>query len=141
MGYPPFALNARRLEGLESYLSDPTTQMLISPDLQQYLIKAESFVNKASSCDNSMCHSIKENVDFVSIAVRDTVKSLTTVMNLAGCLFFAVANLGFASYDALLTFPQERAVFNHETANGLYGVSSYFLAKNVAGEIECCLIL
>eukprot|EP01068_Selenidium_serpulae_P017910 Selendium_serpulae@DN6418_c0_g1_i3.p1 len=49
--------------------------------------------------------------------------------NMSGAIFNMVIQMAFGAFDSLLAFPRERALFNRETANGLYGTSSYYLAK------------
>lgn len=68
--------------------------------------------------------------------VRSMVEGLYgtmgTVFNVAGSLFFLVLFLGFATYGTLLTFPYQRALFNKETADGLYTPSAYSAAGIVS---------
>eukprot|EP01056_Protomagalhaensia_sp_Gyna25_P001200 Protomagalhaensia_sp_Gyna_25__1199@NODE_1596_length_1702_cov_35_209260_g1302_i0_p2_GENE_NODE_1596_length_1702_cov_35_209260_g1302_i0NODE_1596_length_1702_cov_35_209260_g1302_i0_p2_ORF_typecomplete_len206_score28_31ABC2_membrane/PF01061_24/1_5e29ABC2_membrane_3/PF12698_7/2_6e09CcmB/PF03379_13/0_00048ABC2_membrane_2/PF12679_7/3_9e02ABC2_membrane_2/PF12679_7/0_0015RBP_receptor/PF14752_6/0_38RBP_receptor/PF14752_6/6_4e02_NODE_1596_length_1702_cov_35_209260_g1302_i010851618 len=57
---------------------------------------------------------------------------LGAALNVVGALFFAVANAGFAAYDALVAIPQERTMINREIANCCYRPSSYFIGKTFA---------
>jgi len=113
-------------------LAESSTSSLLGPEMEGFINATQVILQRLTSCNNQICDAIASSLDYTTNVVSASVNTIYIVLNLAGCLFFAVANLGFASYDALLTFPQERAIFNHETANGLYGVSSYFLAKNFA---------
>ncbi|KAG1369900.1 ABC transporter G family member 25 [Cocos nucifera] len=58
-----------------------------------------------------------------------------------GLLFFISIFWGvFASFNAVFTFPQERAIFNKERSSGMYSLSSYFMAR-MAGDLPMELIL
>ncbi|XP_026660591.2 ABC transporter G family member 25-like [Phoenix dactylifera] len=58
-----------------------------------------------------------------------------------GLLFFISIFWGvFASFNAVFTFPQERAIFIKERSAGMYAVSSYFMAR-MAGDLPMELIL
>lgn len=57
------------------------------------------------------------------------------LQNRAGCLFFVISLLAFASLSSLELFIAERALFMHERANGCYRTSAYYLAK-----VACDLI-
>eukprot|EP01071_Lankesteria_metandrocarpae_P012754 Lankesteria_metandrocarpae@DN6234_c0_g1_i1.p1 len=84
-------------------------------------------------CEQPSYPSLARALNNTCLAFQASVAKTAGAFNIAGCLYFAVANLGFACYDAVLSFPQEKAVFNHEMMNGLYSTSSYYLAKNLAG--------
>ena len=57
----------------------------------------------------------------------------------AGFLFFfSLNNLLSILFDSILVFPQERVVFLRDYSNQLYGVSSYYLSKNI---VETPLVL
>ncbi|KAL6007783.1 hypothetical protein ACLOJK_033285 [Asimina triloba] len=58
-----------------------------------------------------------------------------------GLLFFISIFWGvFPSFNAVFTFPQERAIFMKERASGMYTLSSYFVA-HLAGDLPMELIL
>eukprot|EP00382_Lankesteria_abbotti_P001167 CAMPEP_0113850480 /NCGR_PEP_ID=MMETSP0372-20130328/3914_1 /TAXON_ID=340204 /ORGANISM="Lankesteria abbotti" /LENGTH=815 /DNA_ID=CAMNT_0000820795 /DNA_START=610 /DNA_END=3057 /DNA_ORIENTATION=- /assembly_acc=CAM_ASM_000359 len=109
-----------------------TAESTLGPDFSDVLNATDAIITQLSSCSNALCQSLSSSLDYLSGLLSDLANTLFIVLNVTGSLFFSVANLGFACYDALLTFPAERAVFNHETANGLYGVTAYYLAKNLA---------
>jgi len=60
------------------------------------------------------------------------VDSLTDARNIVGCLFFLVANLSFSTFEALTAFPSKRAMFNRDSANGVYTASAFFLGQTIA---------
>ncbi|KAG1331113.1 ABC transporter G family member 25 [Cocos nucifera] len=58
-----------------------------------------------------------------------------------GLLFFISIFWGvFPSFNAVFTFPQERAIFIKERSSGMYTLSSYFMAR-MAGDLPMELIL
>ncbi|XP_017696858.1 ABC transporter G family member 25 [Phoenix dactylifera] len=58
-----------------------------------------------------------------------------------GLLFFIAIFWGvFPSFNAVFTFPQERAIFIKERSSGMYTLSSYFMAR-MAGDLPMELIL
>lgn len=58
-----------------------------------------------------------------------------------GLLFFISIFWGvFPAFNAVFTFPQERAIFTKERASGMYTLSSYFMARLV-GDLPMELIL
>ncbi|XP_058088254.1 ABC transporter G family member 25 [Magnolia sinica] len=58
-----------------------------------------------------------------------------------GLLFFISIFWGvFPSFNAVFTFPQERAIFMKERSSGMYTLSSYFMAR-LAGDLPMELIL
>ncbi|KAK3016715.1 hypothetical protein RJ639_007527 [Escallonia herrerae] len=58
-----------------------------------------------------------------------------------GLLFFISIFWGvFPSFNAVFTFPQERAIFMKERASGMYTLSPYFMAR-VVGDLPMELIL
>lgn len=67
--------------------------------------------------------------------------SIHNVQDRLGLLFFISIFWGvFASFNAVFTFPQERAIFAKERASGMYSLSSYFVARTV-GDLPMELIL
>lgn len=63
------------------------------------------------------------------------------VQDRLGLLFFISIFWGvFASFNAVFTFPQERAIFIKERSSGMYTLSSYFMAR-LAGDLPMELIL
>jgi len=60
------------------------------------------------------------------------VGTLTDARNIIGCLFFLVANLSFSTFEALTSFPSKRAMFNRDSANGVYTSSAFFLGQTIA---------
>ncbi|KAF8820465.1 ATP-binding cassette G family transporter [Cardiosporidium cionae] len=59
-------------------------------------------------------------------------KTTAAARNIFGFLFFLVAQFSFSSFESLITFPQERILFNRDTANGTYSPSAFFVAKNIS---------
>ncbi|XP_010521140.1 PREDICTED: ABC transporter G family member 25 [Tarenaya hassleriana] len=58
-----------------------------------------------------------------------------------GLLFFVTVFWGvLPSFNAVFTFPQERAIFSRERASGMYTLSSYFMA-HVLGSLSMELVL
>lgn len=117
---------------------------ILGEDLLKIIHAADKWVIRLTSCRESICNRFKSIYFFFANWIKSTVSTVSDVLNFSGCLFFVVSVLGFASYDALLTFPQERAFFNRETANGLYRTSSYYIAKNLADlpfQVIPCLIM
>ncbi|ESQ28010.1 hypothetical protein EUTSA_v10019071mg [Eutrema salsugineum] len=58
-----------------------------------------------------------------------------------GLLFFISIFWGvLPSFNAVFTFPQERAIFSRERASGMYTLSSYFMA-HVLGSLSMELVL
>nr|XP_009406087.1 PREDICTED: ABC transporter G family member 25-like isoform X1 [Musa acuminata subsp. malaccensis] len=67
--------------------------------------------------------------------------SIRDVQDRLGLLFFITIFWGvFASFNAVFTFPQERAIFIKERSSGMYNLSSYFMAR-MAGDLPMELIL
>ncbi|RWW02473.1 hypothetical protein GW17_00034423 [Ensete ventricosum] len=67
--------------------------------------------------------------------------SIHDVQDRLGLLFFITIFWGvFASFNAVFTFPQERAIFIKERSSGMYSLSSYFMAR-MAGDLPMELIL
>nr|XP_009383524.1 PREDICTED: ABC transporter G family member 25-like [Musa acuminata subsp. malaccensis] len=67
--------------------------------------------------------------------------SIHDVQDRLGLLFFVAIFWGvFASFNAVFTFPQERAIFVKEKSSGMYSLSSYFMAR-MAGDLPMELIL
>lgn len=98
-------------------------------EMRESVIKTtERFRN----CSNSYCQQMTRLLDTVYSTANDIATAFLSALNFSGALFFLVGNLGFASYDVLLSFPQARAVYNKEKADGLYRSSSFLLAKMVA---------
>eukprot|EP01057_Protomagalhaensia_wolfi_P001218 Protomagalhaensia_wolfi_Nauph_80__1217@NODE_1718_length_1382_cov_34_479523_g1334_i0_p1_GENE_NODE_1718_length_1382_cov_34_479523_g1334_i0NODE_1718_length_1382_cov_34_479523_g1334_i0_p1_ORF_typecomplete_len264_score41_31ABC2_membrane/PF01061_24/2_7e34ABC2_membrane/PF01061_24/4e03ABC2_membrane_3/PF12698_7/1_8e08ABC2_membrane_2/PF12679_7/0_017CcmB/PF03379_13/0_078CcmB/PF03379_13/94AC_N/PF16214_5/0_42AC_N/PF16214_5/6_5e03_NODE_1718_length_1382_cov_34_479523_g1334_i02161007 len=91
-----------------------------------------NIVGRLRDCPTDTCQSWAGWADNITFSLEDAAGTLLTVLNLAGAIFFCGANLGFASYDCLLAFPKDRAMFNRENANGLYRGSSFFLGRTLA---------
>lgn len=104
----------------------------LGPEIQTLIDGWHSWTCRATGCQEPLCKKLQMAYDWMIDWTRDVKDSITGSLNLAGCLFFVSAVLGFASYEALLTFPQERPLFNRETANGLYSSLTYYIAKNIA---------
>nr|QVT92283.1 ABC transporter [Salvia miltiorrhiza] len=67
--------------------------------------------------------------------------NITRLQDQVGLLFFTSAFWGFgAVFQAVFTFPQERAMLEKERASGMYRLSSYFLAINM-GDMPMGLVL
>ncbi|ONK58036.1 uncharacterized protein A4U43_C09F7280 [Asparagus officinalis] len=67
--------------------------------------------------------------------------SIHNVQDRLGLLFFIAIFWGvFTSFNAVFTFPQERAIFLKERASGMYTLSSYFMAR-MAGDLPMELVL
>lgn len=105
---------------------------MVGEDLMPVVGAANDWIRRVTSCKDPICERLKEFRDYFATWGESAVNTVSSALHLSGCLFFIVSILGFASYDAVLAFPQERALFNREVANGLYSPSSYFIAKNVA---------
>lgn len=115
-----------------SYGMERQLASILGDDLMQLVYASEEWLTRATTCSDPFCGSLLSVTDFVAEWTTTTVNTVAGVLNFSGCLFFVAAIIGFASYDSLLSFPQERALFNRETANGLYGTSSYYVAKNLS---------
>lgn len=145
-GYPEFSDGSRRLLQLVERPQQQPRRLVTIGDIgigdamydlvgvgaRDFVSTTTEIVHRLHSCDNRACRWIGEKYNDTVKLGENTFTAVMSVVNILGALFFMVANLGFASYDALLTFPQERSLFNRESANGLYRASSYFLAKNIA---------
>lgn len=118
--------------GRQSKTLQDMVSQLLGPNLMQLVDAASEWATRSTSCSSEICSYVRQMYDFLVRWADGTMQTIATVLNLSGCLFFVSTILGFAAYDALLTFPQERALFNRESANGLYRASSYYVAKNVA---------
>lgn len=79
--------------------------------------------------DLSQQNSLTSLYAFFEKIVADLYNTTGAVFNIAGCLFFLVLFLGFTSYETLLTFSNQRALFNRETKSGLYHPSAYYVAR------------
>ncbi|KAJ0972053.1 hypothetical protein J5N97_020012 [Dioscorea zingiberensis] len=67
--------------------------------------------------------------------------SISNVHDRLGLLFFISIFWGvFPSFNAVFTFPQDRAVFVKERRSGMYTLSSYFMAR-MAGDLPMELLL
>lgn len=133
-GYPaPFGAGTRRnlITIGDIGVTDALVDFLGSGGHDMMTATQEIF-QQLRSCDHAACQWIDTKATDTYDLGKQGYTAAMAVVNILGALFFAVANLGFSSYDALLTFPQERALFNRESANGLYSPSSYFIAKNLA---------
>lgn len=88
--------------------------------------------DKIHECETQTCQGFASTLDWAAKLTEDISATFLSVLNMGGAIFFCVANLGFASYDCLLAFPKDRAVFNRENANGMYRGSSFFLGRTLA---------
>lgn len=130
-----FGTDSRTIEAVKNFLGE---------DLMTILEAASDVIKRVTECEDGLCSKLKSWRDFFADFFRGTMHTIASMLSLSGCLFFVATVLGFASYDALLTFPQERALFNRESANGMYRSSSYYLAKNVADfpfQVVPCTVL
>uniref|UniRef100_A0A183CHT4 ABC transporter domain-containing protein n=1 Tax=Globodera pallida TaxID=36090 RepID=A0A183CHT4_GLOPA len=67
----------------------------------------------------------------------NTTVSQSTVMNINGLMFQAVANMNFMfQFAAVHVFCDELPIFMREHSSNLYRVDTYFLAKNVAELVQ-----
>ena len=68
-------------------------------------------------------------------------KKMLLLQDRLGLLFFISIFWGvLPSFNAVFTFPQERAIFTRERASGMYTLSSYFMA-HVIGSLSMELVL
>lgn len=84
------------------------------------------------TCETAYCVKLAQIGETISVYLQDLTKSILSVLNVGGAVFFLVGNMGFMTYDVLLQFPRDRALFNKEKADGLYRGSSYILGKMLA---------
>lgn len=113
---------------------DPSVVLrsLVGAESPRFLYAIRHYLVHMGECQHALCHNVKHFLQSFQRGWFELLVATAATLNVCGALFFIVANLGFSSYDALLTFPQERLMFNRETSSGLYNPFSYFLAKNLA---------
>lgn len=104
----------------------------LGPEIKSLADGLQMWTCRATGCNEPLCGRLQQLQDWLITWTTDLAQSVSSALNLAGCLFFVTAILGFASYEALLIFPQERPLFNRESANGLYSSFTYYIAKNLA---------
>eukprot|EP01055_Gregarina_sp_Pseudo9_P000645 Gregarina_sp_Pseudo_9__644@NODE_140_length_3998_cov_16_769134_g129_i0_p1_GENE_NODE_140_length_3998_cov_16_769134_g129_i0NODE_140_length_3998_cov_16_769134_g129_i0_p1_ORF_typecomplete_len965_score200_87ABC2_membrane/PF01061_24/0_54ABC2_membrane/PF01061_24/8_1e30ABC_tran/PF00005_27/5_4e26ABC2_membrane_3/PF12698_7/9_9e02ABC2_membrane_3/PF12698_7/5e10AAA_21/PF13304_6/21AAA_21/PF13304_6/0_0022CcmB/PF03379_13/0_0003AAA_33/PF13671_6/0_0017ABC2_membrane_2/PF12679_7/2_6e03ABC2_membrane_2/PF12679_7/3_3e03 len=113
--------------------------------LVRILERVPAYQETFTTCDHEFCRLLAEQLETQSTsgdaagsllsllaALSQYGSVLGALMNVVGALFFAVGNSGFASYDALVSIPQDRVMINREMANNLYRPSSYFAGKVIA---------
>ncbi|KAH0486485.1 MAG: hypothetical protein KVP17_003217 [Porospora cf. gigantea B] len=112
----------------------PTTRRLKEPAevYTDFFAAAQEYVTALRDCDRDICKQIDQGVGETADWIQKLILSVMAVINAGGLLFFSVSNIGFAAYDSLLTFPQERGLFNRERSNHMYSASSWYIAKNLA---------
>eukprot|EP01055_Gregarina_sp_Pseudo9_P002150 Gregarina_sp_Pseudo_9__2149@NODE_24_length_5670_cov_13_762742_g22_i0_p2_GENE_NODE_24_length_5670_cov_13_762742_g22_i0NODE_24_length_5670_cov_13_762742_g22_i0_p2_ORF_typecomplete_len695_score196_30ABC2_membrane/PF01061_24/0_011ABC2_membrane/PF01061_24/1_3e29ABC2_membrane_3/PF12698_7/1_7e07CcmB/PF03379_13/4_7e03CcmB/PF03379_13/0_00036ABC2_membrane_2/PF12679_7/1_2e03ABC2_membrane_2/PF12679_7/1_7e03ABC2_membrane_2/PF12679_7/0_0044DUF4590/PF15257_6/0_11_NODE_24_length_5670_cov_13_762742_g22_i03232407 len=114
----------------------------LPPVLAAILERLPEYQTAFSECPHEFCRLLQEQLSNADgsagqlnlslAALADYGAVLGAIMNVVGALFFSIANVGFASYDALVSFPQERVMINREMANYAYKPSSYFVGKTIA---------
>eukprot|EP01054_Gregarina_sp_Poly1_P011257 Gregarina_sp_Poly_1__11256@NODE_930_length_5672_cov_373_392507_g661_i0_p3_GENE_NODE_930_length_5672_cov_373_392507_g661_i0NODE_930_length_5672_cov_373_392507_g661_i0_p3_ORF_typecomplete_len412_score36_29ABC2_membrane/PF01061_24/4_1e33ABC2_membrane_3/PF12698_7/6_3e11CcmB/PF03379_13/1_5e05ABC2_membrane_2/PF12679_7/4_2e03ABC2_membrane_2/PF12679_7/0_0045_NODE_930_length_5672_cov_373_392507_g661_i02651500 len=115
----------------------------LPPILRQIIDRLSIYEESFTTCNHKLCRLLKAEEQDGSGSALYSVRTafdslgdygavLEAVMNIIGALFFSIANMGFASYDALVSIPQERSMVNREMANHLYKPSSYFIGKTLA---------
>lgn len=80
---------------------------------------------------------VKQCLDYAYVTSSTMFKIVNLLVFIS--LFFAVS-----VYDILVSFPQQRILFNREAANDLYYPSAYFVAKTLSGflfEFISCIIV
>eukprot|EP01055_Gregarina_sp_Pseudo9_P002135 Gregarina_sp_Pseudo_9__2134@NODE_248_length_3438_cov_12_274787_g231_i0_p1_GENE_NODE_248_length_3438_cov_12_274787_g231_i0NODE_248_length_3438_cov_12_274787_g231_i0_p1_ORF_typecomplete_len1034_score330_48ABC2_membrane/PF01061_24/0_0015ABC2_membrane/PF01061_24/2e36ABC_tran/PF00005_27/6_3e25ABC2_membrane_3/PF12698_7/4_5e02ABC2_membrane_3/PF12698_7/8_6e12AAA_21/PF13304_6/0_24AAA_21/PF13304_6/0_0011AAA_15/PF13175_6/0_00097AAA_15/PF13175_6/2AAA_16/PF13191_6/4_3e05AAA_16/PF13191_6/1_8e03AAA_29/PF13555_ len=131
----PHSANRRRLGsslgGLASDLWELIAENPNSP-LSTLINSMRNMFGQIRECETQTCDYFSSVIDGASKVTEDITATALSVLNMGGAIFFCVANLGFASYDCLLAFPKDRAVFNRENANGMYRGSSFFLGRTLA---------
>eukprot|EP01053_Blabericola_migrator_P001018 Blabericola_migrator_1__1017@NODE_1256_length_4964_cov_342_362671_g849_i0_p1_GENE_NODE_1256_length_4964_cov_342_362671_g849_i0NODE_1256_length_4964_cov_342_362671_g849_i0_p1_ORF_typecomplete_len945_score126_15ABC2_membrane/PF01061_24/0_11ABC2_membrane/PF01061_24/6_3e32ABC_tran/PF00005_27/7_7e28ABC2_membrane_3/PF12698_7/1_1e03ABC2_membrane_3/PF12698_7/9_8e10AAA_21/PF13304_6/0_00016AAA_29/PF13555_6/5_8e05AAA_16/PF13191_6/0_00014AAA_22/PF13401_6/0_00029CcmB/PF03379_13/0_00039T2SSE/PF00437_20/0_016T len=126
----------RRLQAAALALSASELYNALPPVASRILTRLPLYQDAFSSCNHAACDLIGE----VSTsnhpgwmrglaALGDYGSVLGAILNIVGALFFAITNIGFAAYDALVSFPQERVMINREMANHHYKPSSYILGR------------
>eukprot|EP01055_Gregarina_sp_Pseudo9_P002149 Gregarina_sp_Pseudo_9__2148@NODE_24_length_5670_cov_13_762742_g22_i0_p1_GENE_NODE_24_length_5670_cov_13_762742_g22_i0NODE_24_length_5670_cov_13_762742_g22_i0_p1_ORF_typecomplete_len970_score220_64ABC2_membrane/PF01061_24/0_026ABC2_membrane/PF01061_24/1_7e27ABC_tran/PF00005_27/4e26ABC2_membrane_3/PF12698_7/2_9e03ABC2_membrane_3/PF12698_7/4_2e09AAA_16/PF13191_6/0_00011AAA_16/PF13191_6/1_6e03AAA_21/PF13304_6/3_4AAA_21/PF13304_6/0_04ATPase_2/PF01637_18/0_0016AAA_29/PF13555_6/0_0046AAA_29/PF13555_6/3 len=114
----------------------------LPPVLVGILNRLPEYQAAFTECPHEFCRLLEtqmQSTEGTSGEVREGLQALAeygavlgAVMNIVGALFFSIGNIGFASYDALVSFPQERAMTNREISNYAYKPSSYFIGKTIA---------
>lgn len=133
----------RRLQALALMgSSDFNLGEVLPPVLAHIVERLPTYSEAFTTCDHEFCRLMSEQQQAESTnpgSVSNFIAALGqygavmgAVLNIVGALFFAVGNSGFASYDALVSIPQERVMINREMANNLYRPSSYFVGKVIA---------
>eukprot|EP01054_Gregarina_sp_Poly1_P005091 Gregarina_sp_Poly_1__5090@NODE_269_length_10312_cov_190_473011_g234_i0_p1_GENE_NODE_269_length_10312_cov_190_473011_g234_i0NODE_269_length_10312_cov_190_473011_g234_i0_p1_ORF_typecomplete_len1001_score147_59ABC2_membrane/PF01061_24/0_00087ABC2_membrane/PF01061_24/3_3e37ABC_tran/PF00005_27/8_9e24ABC2_membrane_3/PF12698_7/6_3e02ABC2_membrane_3/PF12698_7/1_2e08AAA_21/PF13304_6/0_22AAA_21/PF13304_6/0_0097AAA_21/PF13304_6/2_3e03AAA_16/PF13191_6/7_5e06AAA_15/PF13175_6/0_0011AAA_15/PF13175_6/19AAA_22/P len=133
---PPGRRAAKRRLGssLGGLVSDLWALIAENPDSPLFTLISSfrGMSDRIRDCDTQTCAAFQSTIDSASKITEDIVATVLTVLNIGGATFFCGANLGFASYDCLLAFPKDRAVFNREHADGMYRGSSFFLGRTLA---------
>eukprot|EP01053_Blabericola_migrator_P010382 Blabericola_migrator_1__10381@NODE_585_length_7468_cov_222_283070_g432_i0_p1_GENE_NODE_585_length_7468_cov_222_283070_g432_i0NODE_585_length_7468_cov_222_283070_g432_i0_p1_ORF_typecomplete_len820_score99_60ABC2_membrane/PF01061_24/0_049ABC2_membrane/PF01061_24/5_2e29ABC_tran/PF00005_27/3_6e11ABC2_membrane_3/PF12698_7/1_5e03ABC2_membrane_3/PF12698_7/2_9e10AAA_21/PF13304_6/0_00058CcmB/PF03379_13/0_0012ABC2_membrane_2/PF12679_7/2_4e03ABC2_membrane_2/PF12679_7/1_4e02ABC2_membrane_2/PF12679_7/0_00046 len=113
----------------------------LPPVLAKIISRLQLYQDAFSTCNHELCSLAGEEPDPASTtaAFSNMITALSqygsvmgALLNIVGALFFAVANTGFAAYDALVSIPQDRIMVNREMANNCYRPSSYFVGKCLA---------
>eukprot|EP01053_Blabericola_migrator_P001521 Blabericola_migrator_1__1520@NODE_13_length_24280_cov_225_960393_g10_i0_p3_GENE_NODE_13_length_24280_cov_225_960393_g10_i0NODE_13_length_24280_cov_225_960393_g10_i0_p3_ORF_typecomplete_len1072_score160_40ABC2_membrane/PF01061_24/0_00077ABC2_membrane/PF01061_24/7_6e35ABC_tran/PF00005_27/3_4e24ABC2_membrane_3/PF12698_7/3_8e02ABC2_membrane_3/PF12698_7/4_5e09AAA_21/PF13304_6/9_5e07AAA_15/PF13175_6/0_0031AAA_15/PF13175_6/0_56AAA_16/PF13191_6/9e05AAA_25/PF13481_6/7_6e05AAA_22/PF13401_6/0_00011AAA_29/P len=131
---PRRAIKRRLGSSLGGLATDLWALIANNPNSPLYAILSSfrSMGDRISECSTSTCEYFQSMISSAGVVMEDIVATVLTVLNMGGAIFFCVANLGFASYDCLLAFPKDRAMFNRENANGMYKPSSFFLGRTLA---------
>ncbi|EZG43790.1 putative ABC transporter [Gregarina niphandrodes] len=122
--------------GLGGMVTDLVDLIIGNPGspLYQVMVAFAGIIDRlsAKNCGTVYCEYLRELWSTGEKTLNDLSSTILTVLNLCGTIFFLCANLGFSSYDVLLQFPKDRAIFNRERANGMYRTSSFLMGKMAA---------
>lgn len=121
----------------------PKRLQLLKPAFDGYLVSlrkcqhpiCKKFIRRwdgKATDENSDSENSNSSSSSAASSVLDYAAVLGAVINLAGCLFFASANIGFASYDGIVTICEERPLVNKEIGNRAYRPATYFIGKCAA---------
>jgi len=111
------------LEELEFTNSDEVSEGLIA--------WAQKFLGFGPDCTHQLCEDVGKMKGDLGGDIKALLSRILKELHIGGMMMFMTAFIQFASFNAILTFQQERIIFNRESDNHLYPVSSYFVAKNI----------
>eukprot|EP00915_Cephaloidophora_sp_WS-2016_P008044 GHVH01011123.1.p1 GENE.GHVH01011123.1~~GHVH01011123.1.p1 ORF type:complete len:958 (+),score=105.88 GHVH01011123.1:49-2922(+) len=126
-GFRPYSelVDAHNLRRLDPDFSNPN----YSQDVSEWFGK---FLSIEEQCSNDTCKAMNDIKSELAGDVGGIMTPVFDMLHIAGLMMFLAAFIQFASFDSILTFQQERVIFNRETNNQMYPISAYFLAKNCA---------
>ncbi|XP_071951918.1 broad substrate specificity ATP-binding cassette transporter ABCG2-like isoform X2 [Antedon mediterranea] len=99
---------------------------------QMRIVARRAFLNLLRNPEASLLQIIMLTVLalIVGIIFFDVDDSIQIgIQNRYGAFFFMTMNMVFSNMSAVQVFMKERVIFLHESANGFYRVSCYFLSK------------
>jgi ABC-type multidrug transport system ATPase subunit len=104
----------------------------INPSLTEIIDAIYIWSCRLTYCPEPICNSFNKILKSFQLWGTHLFSSAYSVLNVTGCLFLVVTLVGLLSYQALLTYNQDKVHFNRETLNGLYSPLSYYIARNMA---------